>query len=176
MSLARIQTSCNSFGPPSLPPPGVGLQAPDGECRADRSTFLTVFSIEIISSGFKRIHRVFNVAAAAAKKLTFLARGSGSSLSAGPRRIAAIEVSNPVVSPFCIAVLVKDTHSHSQRSKAFVFHVKISLLHLQSKFPSMRGHCWFISDINVSILNWTYHAFDKPKIIVMCNGYDILGC
>ena len=29
-------------------------------------------------------------------------------------------------------------------------------------------------------LNWTYHAFDKPKVIIMGNGYGIrvriLGC
>jgi hypothetical protein len=85
-----------------------------------------------------------------------------------------LRLSRPVVSPFYIVVPVQDTYNHSSRSKAFVFHVKISRLHPQSEFP-MREHCWFISGITASILTWTYHAFDKPKVVFMGDGYDILG-
>jgi hypothetical protein len=97
---------------------------------------------------------------------------TGDSLSGGLPRIAAIETGSQ---PFYIVVPVQDTYNHSQRPKAFVFHVKNSLLHPQSEFP-MRGHCWFISDINASIMTWTYHFFDKLKVIVMDNGHDVLGC
>ena len=30
-------------------------------------------------------------------------------------------------------------------------------------------------DINCSILTWTYYVFDKLKVIIMDNGYGILG-
>ena len=96
----------------------------------------------------------------------------GGLLSARSSRIAAIETSSQ---PFYIVVPVQDTYNHFQRSKAFVFYVKNSLLHPQLEFP-MSGHWWFISGINASFLSWTYHAFDKPKVIVMGNCYDVLGC
>jgi hypothetical protein len=32
-----------------------------------------------------------------------------------------------------------------------------------------------ISGINSGILTWTYHVFDKLKVIIMGNGYGILG-
>jgi len=86
-----------------------------------------------------------------------------------------LRLSRLVVSLFYIVVPVQDTYNHSQRSKAFAFHVKNSLLHPRSEFP-MRGHGWFISYVNGSILSWTYHAIDKPKVIVMGNGYGVLGC
>ncbi len=38
----------------------------------------------------------------------------------------------------------------------------------------MRVRCWFISGINGR--TWTYLALNKPKVIVMGNGYDVLGC
>ena len=41
-------------------------------------------------------------------------------------------------------------------------------------FPS-RVHPSLISDMNYNISTWTYHNFDKPKVIVMGNGYDVLG-
>ena len=86
-----------------------------------------------------------------------------------------LRLSKPVVNPFCVVVLAQSTYNHSRRSKAFVFYVKNSLLHPQSEFP-MCGHCSFISGINTSILTGTYHAFDKPKVIVMGDGYEVLGC
>ena len=33
----------------------------------------------------------------------------------------------------------------------------------------------FTSYMSSSILTWTYHAFDKLKVIVVSNGNDVLG-
>jgi hypothetical protein len=40
----------------------------------------------------------------------------------------------------------------------------------------MHGHCWFISGKNAGIMTWTHHVFDKLKVIIMGNGYDVFGC
>ena len=66
-------------------------------------------------------------------------------------------------------VVILDTYRHSQRAEAFVRHVKTLLLYPRSRFPK-HAHYWFISGIN---LNWTCHAFDKPKVIIMGNGYGV---
>jgi hypothetical protein len=37
-------------------------------------------------------------------------------------------------------------------------------------------HDWLVLDINSSILTWTYYVFDKLEVIIMGNGYGVLGC
>ena len=81
------------------------------------------------------------------KKITLFSWEAGGLLSAGSRTMAAMEASSQ---PFRIVLLVKYTYNRSQRSKVFVFHLKISLLHPRSEFPTRR-YCWFISSINASI-------------------------
>jgi hypothetical protein len=71
--------------------------------------------------------------------------------------------------------MVQDTYHRARRAKAFVFHVRTSLLHPQSEFPRYM-HYWSTSYINSSILTWTYHVFNKLKVVIMGNGYDVLSC
>ena len=80
-------------------------------------------------------------------------------MSHGSRRIAAVKP----VQPSCIPCSNTGHIPPFSTSKAFVFHVRTSLLHHQSWFPRC-VHQWL-----------TYHVFGKLKVIIMGNSYGVLG-
>src|SRR6266446_6317119 len=88
------------------------------------------------------------------------------------RRIAAVDKSIPLL---LHPLKSYGTHRHSQQAKAFVFHARTPLLHPQSGFPR-QVHWLLTSSISANILNWTYHIFNKLKVIIMGDGNGVLGC
>ena len=57
---------------------------------------------------------------------------NGNGRVASTKDEAGLRLSRPAFSPLAFLVVVQDTCHHS---KAFVFHVRTSLCHLQSEFP-----------------------------------------
>jgi hypothetical protein len=70
--------------------------------------------------------------------------------------------------------VTQDTYHHPQRAEAYFFHVNASLFHPLSAF-SRHVYYRLNLSINSSILTWTHHVFDKVKVIIVGNGYNILG-
>jgi hypothetical protein len=85
-----------------------------------------------------------------------------------------LRLSKPAFSPPAFLVVVQDPYHRSQRAKVFAFHVRTSLWHPQLGLPRCMYY-WLTWDRNCSILTCTYHVFDKLKVIIMGNGYGVIG-
>ena len=85
-----------------------------------------------------------------------------------------LRLSRPAFSSPAFHVVARDTYRLSQQEKVFVFHVETSSRYQQSAFPKWVRY-WLTWYIKSSILTWTYHVFDKLKVIIMGDGYGFLG-
>jgi hypothetical protein len=69
--------------------------------------------------------------------------------------------------------MLQDTPPLSRRNGTFFSRKKFSIASaVRVSYGSAQR---FTSETSSSILTWTYHAFDKLKVIVMGNGNDVLG-